>query len=215
MKTLALGIAAVVVSAAGTAHAGVLTQADLAEGVSYQELAIDGVTVTVTTDDGVTKRKTVNGVTGVGVSGGTVNGEIDTREALNFDFASPLAVDEITIAFLYDNGQFGDHPAEVADFVTDLGTYTLQVTGPTTATWSGGGMVENMSIATEAGGGAWTLSGDLFGGAISKLSLVSGNPGSQATYADFSFVSLNAVPTPGAAALLGLGGLALARRRRA
>ncbi len=215
-NTIAMGAVVALAGAAVTsANAGVIDQADLVEGVNFQQLDVDGVTVTVTTDHGNTKRKTVNGVTGVGVSGGAVNGEIDKREALNFEFHSPLVVDEITVAFLYDDGQFGDQPAEVADFVTDLGTYTLQVTGPTTATWTGGGLVENMSIATEAGGGAWTIAGDLFGGEISSLSLVSGNPGKKAKYADFSFVSLNAVPAPGSAALMGLGGLAIARRRRA
>lgn len=220
MKTFAI-IGAVAALTTGSfvsgANAGVITQLDLAEGVTNQNVMLGDVATTVTAQNGFTQRKTVNGITGMGVSRGSVAGEIDGHESLTFDFAEAIFVDELVISFLYDNGQFGDHPAEVARFITDALDATLQVTGPTTANWTGFGTVENVSVATEQGGGAWRLSGeDIFGGPITSLTLLSGNPGDRGHLADFSFVSLSgAVPTPGTAALMGLGGLALARRRRA
>ncbi|GJM18233.1 MAG: hypothetical protein DHS20C14_04460 [Phycisphaeraceae bacterium] len=200
---------------ASSANAGVISQADLAE-VSNQVIDVDGVSTTVSSTPKRLQRKTVNGVTGMGIKGGNVNGEIDKYESMNFSFDAPVVVDGLTIAFLYDDGQFGDQPAEIARVVVDGDAYTLSVTGPTTAVWAGLGLVENISIATEAGGGAWRVSGDdIFGGAISSLTLESGNPGRKAKYADFSFVSLStAVPAPGTAAMLGLGGLVAVRRRR-
>ena len=221
MKTFTTAAAAVVALSAGsfasTAGAGVINQLDLLEGVTTQNVTFDTVNTTVTTEHGTTKRKTVNGVTGMGVSGGSVNGEIDNCESLTFTFDEAVRVDELVISFLYNDGEFGDQPAEVASIVSNLLAGTLSVTGATTATWTGLGDVENVSVATEAGGGAWRISGDdIFGGAITSLTLSSGNPGWKGKYADFSFVSLSGTPTPtpGATALLGLGGLTLARRRR-
>lgn len=216
MKTLPLcGAMVALAGLAPFASAGVLTYTDLGEGLSSQVVDFGGVPTTVTTAYGATKLKTVNGVTGMGISGGTVDGEIDNCESMTFSFDSNVSVDELTISFLYNDHEFGDHPAEVARIVTDDFVGTLTVTGPTTAVWTGGGTVTNVSVATEAGGGAWTLSGDLFGDDISFLRLESGNPGHKGKYADFSFVSMSGVPTPGTAALLGLGGALCVRRRRA
>lgn len=216
MKTRTLcGAVVALAGLAPFASAGILNQSDLLQGLSSQAVSTGDSIVTVTTTNGVTKRKTVNGVTGMGISGGSVDGEIDGCESMTFAFDAPTTVDELTISFLYNDHEFGDHPAEVAKIIAGDFVGTLTVTSATTAVWTGGGSVTNLSIATEQGGGEWQLTGDLFGGEISSFTLLSGNKGSQAKYADFSFVSLHTVPTPGAAALLGLGGVLVTRRRRA
>ncbi|MEZ6244003.1 MAG: PEP-CTERM sorting domain-containing protein [Phycisphaerales bacterium] len=201
--------------ACSTASADVLSYLDLTEGVSSQTLDIGGVQVDVHTSPRVMKLKTVNGITGMGIKDGSVTGEIDGNEYMKFEFDTAVTVDCLEIAFLYDNHQFGDHPAEIARVITDISDDTLMVTGPTTAVWSNSGVVVNLSIATEAGGGYWRISGDdIFGGEITSLKLKSGNPGDKGKYADFSFVKMSVVPTPGTAFLLGTGALATSRRRR-
>jgi hypothetical protein len=194
-----------------------LGQHEISTGVNSMLIGKGVMDVLATTSVRDFARKTVNGVTGVGVRGGSVSGEIDREEVVSFYFDGPVAVSELQISFLYDNGQFGDNPAEKALISTDLGDFYLSVVGPDTAAWTGSGTSENLSLATEAGGGHWRLSGEnIFGGAITELHLSSGNPGKGGRFGDFSFVSLNAglVPTPGAVALLGLGGLTAAKRRR-
>ena len=203
--------------AAPSALAGILHHSDLAL-VSNQVVDFDGVQTTVTSTPNPLQRKTVNGVTAIGINKGNVSGEIDGNEKMKFAFDQGMIIDEITIAFLFDDGQFGDQPAEVARISTDQLTGILSVTGPTTATWTANGTVQNLSVATERGAGVWRVFGeDLFGGAITTLELSSGNPGNKARHGDFSFVSLGGtvIPAPGSVALLGMGGLLAARRRRA
>ncbi len=165
--------------------------------------------------------KNVNGAYGVGIGGGAVHGEISGNESIRFDFSAPVLVTSLSVAHLFAAGNFGDVLHETATVLTDLGAFHLQVTSPTTATWSGPGVASNLSIGTEDGGGLWEVAGSsIFPGAITHLELVSGNPGA-AKYSDYGFHSMDLravpiVPAPATAALgaLGLGGLA-ARRRRA
>ena len=194
-----------------------LAQNEITTGVSSMLVGKGAMDITATTSVRDFARKTVNGVTGIGVRGGSVSGEIDQEETVSFYFTEAVAVSNLQLSFLYNQGEFGDDPAERAMISTNLGDFVLAVTGPTSASWSGAGSVQNLSIATEAGGGHWSLSGDnIFGGAVTELHLRSGNPGQSGRFGDFSFVSLEAglVPTPGAMALLGLGGLTAAKRRR-
>jgi len=216
MKTATLLCAAVAGAfTCSTANADVLSYLDLTEGVSSMSVDVGGVQVDVTTSPRVMKLKTVNGITGMGIKDGEVSGEIDGYEYMKFEFDQAVTIDCLEIAFLYDNYQFGDHPAEIARVITDISDDTLTVTGPTTAVWTNSGVVVNLSIATEAGGGYWQISGDdIFGGEITSLKLKSGNPGTKAKYADFSFVKMSVVPAPGTAFLFGAGALAATRRRR-
>ena len=59
-------------------------------------------------------------------------------------------------------------------------------------------------LAGQAGAGTWTL----------NISEIFDDTGIDGTFTDGSFITVNFVPAPGAAALFGLGGLAAARRRR-
>jgi hypothetical protein len=186
--------------------------------IGQQQVSLDkGMDVDVGASHRNFRAKTVNGVTGVGIRGGAVSGEIDGTESITFTFDTAVNVTELQISFLYDNGQFGDSPAEAALIATNVGENVLQVTGPTSASWTGAGTVTNASVATEAGGGHWILAGnDIFGGAITSLTLSSGNPGHAGRFGDYAFVSLNAVPVPAPAGVglaAGLGLVATRRRR--
>ncbi|MEM8835130.1 MAG: hypothetical protein AAGD00_04845 [Planctomycetota bacterium] len=199
------------------AHAAVITEADLTTGATSGMKFSGAMAVTVTSPVREFRHKTVNGVRAAGVKGGSVNGEIDNAESIRFDFASPMTVSALEVAHLYNAGEFGDSPAEVALVrVNDSLDYLLQVTSETTADWSGSGSATNTSIATEAGGGAWLVAGtDLFGIAVTSIELLSGNTGN-GSKADFGFVSLtyDAVPAPGAGAALATAALFSTRRRR-
>ncbi len=202
------------------AHAGVISFSDLPTGtnnVSIGGLASGSVTADVVSFDGNFRPKTVAGVTAVGVQGGSVNGEIDGSQYIEFSFSAPVFVNSISIAHLYTAGNFGDVWNETALFSTDIGDFTLEATGATSGAWTGGGLLVNDSPAVEKSGGAWSvLGGDIFGGAITSIRLSSGNAGNQSKYGDFGFVGMevSAIPGPGALALFAGAMLAGARRRR-
>ncbi len=197
------------------ANADVISYLDLTEGVSSQTLFVDGVQVDVSTWPRNMELKTVNGVTGMGIDRGAVDGEIDGWEFMKFEFDQAVTINRLELAFLYDEGEFGDRWAEIARVLTDISDDTLTVTSDTTAVWTNSGVVVNLSVANEQGGGYWQISGDdIFGGAVTKVKLKSGNPGFLGKYSDFSFVKMGVVPAPGTAFLFGAGALATARRRR-
>lgn len=217
MKTTIAAFAGLMLATAASANADVISYTDMAPGFTSQAFPIGDFMVDVTASPGGTQLKTVNGVTAMGVAGGNVNGEIDGSEFMVIAFDAPVIVTSLEIAFLYDNNQFGDHPAEIARVVTDISDDLLSVTGHTSADWTGAGSVVNLSPANEQGGGSWRISGDdIFAGPVTYFMLRSGNAGDRAKYADFSFVSASfrAVPTPGSIAMLGAGTLLIARRRR-
>lgn len=194
-----------------------INQNELTNGAAFNDLEKNGMGVMIESVSNDFKRKTVNGVSAVGVLGGNVSGEIDSSESILFTFDQGVTISDLQISFLYNAGEFGDDPAEQALISTNLGDFVLGVTGPTTADWSGAGAVANLSVATEAGAGHWSIFGDdIFGGAITSLRLSSNNPGANASFGDFSFVSLSAspVPAPGAIGALAISCLGLARRRR-
>ncbi len=216
MKTATLLCAAVAgVMTCSAANADVITYLDLTEGVSSQTLFVDGVQVDVSTWPRDMQLKTVNGVTGMGIERGAVGGEIDGYEHMKFEFHEDVVINCLEVAFLYDEGEFGDRWAEIARVLTDISDDTLTVTSDTTAVWTNSGTVINLSVANESGGGHWRVEGDdIFGGAVSSVKLKSGNPGFKGKYADFAFVKMGVVPAPGTAFLFGAGALATARRRR-
>jgi hypothetical protein len=200
-----------------SAHAGLLNHVTLTEGASEINLAIDDININVTALEGTLMNKTVFGVTGTGVSGGAVPGEIDGAQCLIFTFSQPVHITSMSIVHLFTAGNYNDQWNEVARFITDEGAFELEAADATNANWSGFGSVVNDSPAIEGSSGAWTVNGnDIFGGPITSLMLISGNPGPLARYSDFGFFQLSflPMPSPGALALLGLAALAAGGRKR-
>lgn len=203
---------------AGSALAGNVHHSQLTIGQFASNISSGGVSITADAAPRAFKAKTVNSVTGVGISGGAVDGEIDGDESISFSFSKPVRITSFSVAHLYAKPHFGDNPDEVATVDVGFASYDLAVTSTTTALWGGFGSVLNDSVASEAGGGAWTVFGsDLFGGLVTDITFRSGNPGSQGKYSDFTFVQLGfeVIPLPSAAglALVGLGAAASLRRR--
>ena len=137
-------IAGVLISAA-PAHAGTIIDlaavscADsLCESIGY-----DGGSLTLTSRGGDFTRKTLNGETGLGISGRTT-GEIDAGEVIDGSFSSAVTVDALRLVFLYNGPEFGD-PNEIALVSINGGAMVgwLTADGENTATWSLGGVVTN------------------------------------------------------------------------
>ena len=200
------------------ANALTVNYTDLTPGLSSVNLPGLG-TATGTTNF---QDKTVSGVTGVGVSGGSVPGEISfnsngTVQNITFTFTNPQIIQDFTIAFLYLQDIFADSHNEIAG-TADLTGYTLTVTGATSATWSGAGaVVTNLSTAgATSGGGEWKVSNPFGNTAISALEFypISNGGGNSSANSDFSFVQLNTVPEPGILTLLGSGLISLIAFRK-
>lgn len=216
-----LAASAALVVVAQSASAVTINYTDLPAGSNAANLVLGPVSVAVTSPVRNFEYKTVNGVTGVGISGGAVSGEIDNDESIDFDFSEGVYLNTLQVCFLYTDGNFGDVIDEIAKIVTDVGTWTLTATSATVGTWSGpAGTVTNVSIATEAGGASWIIDapGDgIFGQAITSLSLQSGFPSTQSKKADYAFQSLDfsrEIPSPGALACMAAAGLVGLTRRR-
>lgn len=187
---------------------------DLPNGQMSVNLVIDGVNIQVDADPRAFKSKTVAGTTGVGIAGGSVDGEIDNSEYILFTFSTPVVITSLQVVHLYAAGNYGDTVSESARITADGVDYVLQVVDGTTATWTGLGSVSNHSPGLQNNGGHWEVFGsDIFGSAITTLKLRSNEVGGS-PMADYGFYSLAFVPTPGAMALAGVSGLCLLRRRR-
>ncbi len=216
----ALGLALAV--AAAPAQAVTLTAGDIVGGSPSEVISLG----TVSAIGGNLAHKVVMGVDGVGVSDGYVGGEIDNaRESIVFSFDAPLVLSELQLGFLFETPNHEDSMNEVAEVIGIFGDSIyigqLSVVDALTGAWSFslGGAVTNLSIATEAGAGVFAIAnpfGDLL---IDTLILNPVDVTGQTDYrnADYSFVSMTAVPEPGTAMLLGAGltGLLFAGRKRA
>lgn len=196
----------------------VISHGDLPSGQSTAQFSfVDGaINTQVDTLGGNFAPKTVQGVSGMGISGGPVHGEIAGDQEMIFTFDQPVLITSIEIAHLYTAGNFGDIWNEVALFRTDIGDFFLEASSPSTGDWSGFGDLTNVSYAQEGFGGAWRVAGeDIFGGPITSLTLMSGNAGNHHKYGDFSFVNLQAaqLPAPGALVVMAFA-IAAGRIRR-
>jgi len=163
------------------------------------------------TSSGALGFKTVAGWTGLGVNGGYSGAEIDIGEWLQLNFTQPQILRELTIAFLFDGPEFSD-PNEVAVLSDGVNTYSLKATGATTATWTGGGLVENLSPATSTGAAVWRITNP-FGD--SPVSTVRFSPSEQipggGQDSDFSLQGFSVPDTGSTLVLFGLvfGGFAI------
>ncbi|MDP9198394.1 MAG: hypothetical protein M3O07_04165 [Pseudomonadota bacterium] len=130
---------------------------------------VEGVQLAASSPN-VLAKKTLNGASGFGVSGGASGNEIDIGETLGVAIGAARNVRSIQFLFLFNGPEFGDR-AEVASVVVDgTTTYTLAVssTADNVAAWSGPGTVTNCGATTAAGTGCFIVT-DPFPEAVSEL----------------------------------------------
>ena len=224
--TKSLIFAATIMGAVSLASALPVTidESDFTAGTNTAVLP-EGIGVATAGPAGIKfEKKFLHGYNGyaVGTTQG-VGGEIDNDNWIEINFADAYTIDQLTVAFLYPQGEFGDVtiPGEMA-LIFENGTtvpYTLMATSATTAVWTGAGTVLNISPAQDyspgpVGAGMWQIINPFANDAVTSLRfranddlLVGGSADS-----DFSLYSLTvskAVPEPGALSLLGLGLLSL------
>jgi hypothetical protein len=220
LQVLALALAA---GAALPAVAITVDYSDFPNGVNNVNLGF----ATFTATGGNFEQKTLNGVSGVGVSGLT-SGEIDIGESIAGSFTSPVTVDSFQLAFLFDGPEFGD-VNEIAKITVDvfgvgLVDYFLTVTGTTSAVWTGLGSVLNLSPAQEDSGALWAITNPFGTSLINSITFAAvagscGTAGGACTnQSDYSLNSLSVTPVPVPAAFgllaVGLGLLGFTARRR-
>ncbi len=199
--------------------AGVIDSTNVPQGVT----AVNVGFATVTSAPRGFVHNTVNGVTGIGVVGGRVQGEIDLgtfvgdEESISINYGSATTVTDLRLAFLFQPGQWTDTVFEAARVTADGVNYVLTVTGNTTATWTGAGSVVNLSPALDVNSGVFRIINP-FPGSVTNVRLSAVNQGNAVneTNSDFALLRIQSIPEPGTLLLIGAGmvGLALARRRR-
>ncbi len=103
--------------------------------------------------------KSANGASGLGVAGGASGNEIDIGQSILVTFPAPQSVAAIQVLFLYNGPEFNDK-AEVAQVITDQGTYTLSLRNnadDAAADWSGPGTVTKCGATTSTGPGCFLI----------------------------------------------------------
>lgn len=230
--------AATVLAVAASAHADV----SLLDASMYPTLAgtnagtISGVSFASAAGNFILKSGGTPSVSGLGVTGGRTNDEIDIGETITMSWTGPLQITSFAIGMLYNGPEFADW-AEIAQVqawngATLVATGLLQVdaTNDTLAyfTGTGFGSVTNLSPATAAGGGGWRVDNPFGTAGVTKLEFTAlastlcgyGTPGAVGctNQSDYVLSSVTAVPEPSGylMALASLAGIGfVARRRRA
>jgi PEP-CTERM motif len=116
-----LGVLAIAL-AASSAQAMVIDQTNIGVGTS----GTDGAGF-MSFASGVMDTSVAGPYTGVGVAGGSTNGEIDVGESITLTFDTPEIVASFRIGLLYNGPEYGD-VKEVARITADNAVYTLRAT---------------------------------------------------------------------------------------
>lgn len=218
-------------SSYAVATVGTVLGADFVNGQTvYSQTFSDGTTATFT-GSATFQKKTQAGITGVGISGGRTNGEIDIGETLTGSFSNQVIVTSLNLALLFDGPEYND-VKEVAKMMVnfaDGGTasYYLTATGVNTAAWTGEGALLSLGSGAVAGGtGAWQISNPFGSRSVDSIvfTAVEGYPKSNClscgNQSDYTFMSMVVTPVPEGhtsammfAGLLMIGGLTARRMR--
>lgn len=226
-KFLAMVIAAATTMSVAPAYAGIsLLDASMYPTLNGTSNTMIG-DVTFQSAGGNFKNVSAQSVDGVGVDGLQNRNEIEIGESINMSFANDYVIDSFVLSLLYNGPEFGD-VLEIAQVTANglagsmVGTLTVSAGTTTSATWSLGGVVTNLSPADQPGGGSWMVS-DPFGAfqatslGFTALYSAGCDVGACDNQSDYILSSVTAVPEPETYALM-LAGLAavvfMTRRRR-
>jgi hypothetical protein len=223
-RTLLLSLSTVLGLGLAPMSAGAFTinASDLTGNQSSVDLGF----ATVSAAPGVFAHKSSSGYDVVGVGGGLEGGEIDlASEAIEFSFSEAQIMTELNLGLLFVAGEHDDAYDEQAlvrvSFADGSSAdYVLAVIDATTASWTGGGVVTNLSPATFGDAGVFSISNPFGTAAVSAITLLPTGPAlpEDMRNNDYGFVSLSTrpVPEPGTLVLMsaGLAGLAMSGRKR-
>lgn len=226
MRTLFGMLCAAVLSVGmvDASNAWQITANDLTDGASSVDLGFATAIAGPRPFEHKTFNKNGQSFTGVGIEGGFVGGEIDINgdEYIQLDIVEATKISEITIGFLFENGNHHDEVDEIAvvdywDMQGTMYTATLSVNHVLTglsATWSGVGSASNVPgfAGVQDKGGLWQIINPFGDMVVSKMKFRANNDQSDTVVrnegSDYVLVSVN-VPEPSTVLLLGGGLLAL------
>lgn len=223
--------AALALAAAGAARADVV----LLDASMYPSLVggtgatINGVQFSSASGNFV--QKSQNAISGLGVTGGRTDDELDTDETITLSWATGLTITSFSVGLLFNGPEYADW-AEIAQVTAwnggqqvGIGLLQVHATNDVLATFTGTGFgsVSNLTPAVGGEGGAWQVDNPFGDAQITRLEFTAlasglcGTPSACTNQSDYVLSSVTAaVPEPGSYGLVlaGLGAMAFVARRR-